>query len=395
MLASSFSIAAAVTTMTSLVIGVTQGAFSTSSTNYASPISPLVVGIGPNASLTLRQVPASAAHTVQRFYVQVTNPPGTGKSLTFGVNVNGSNVATITISDSATSGSWSGSASINAGDLVCLACTPSGTPAAPGIVYWGWDQVATGASYNVYGYAGGVGASNTFYGLPYGHGTSNTTEGNGTGIVPCSGTIRRLRAATTAGISNNIVVTLRKNGVDTALSVTITGTSFVADLSDTFTVSAGDALTVKAVAGATAATVGVRWSYEFVPDTIGDWYILHNPSSTTNNTSVTYEALGYGNGGWSISSKNMVVPFSFDIKNFFCASSSAPGAAASGKKYVYGVAKNSVATTAIATLLETATTANTTGVTASFSQGELISMINTPTSSPTVTNIRSGFLCRC
>jgi hypothetical protein len=66
------------------------------------------------------------------FYIQLSAAPGSGKSYTFTLRINGVDTAcAITISNFATTGSYTGAAvSVNEGDDVTLRSTPSGTPTA-------------------------------------------------------------------------------------------------------------------------------------------------------------------------------------------------------------------------------------------------------------------------
>ncbi len=84
------------------------------------------------------------------------------------------------------------------------------------------------------------------------------------------GTIRNLRVqVATAGVgSQTVTYTIRKNGVDTALLTTInnTSTGLVSDLADTFTVVAGDLLSLKITkaAGVTSGQLQVIATVELV-----------------------------------------------------------------------------------------------------------------------------------
>lgn len=76
--------------------------------------------------------------------------------------------------------------------------------------------------------------------------------------IPVSGTLRNMRVASYLAPSSGetYTVTLRQNGSDTALTTTISGTAQLAtDLTHTVSVSAGDYITIKCVASASATTI--------------------------------------------------------------------------------------------------------------------------------------------
>lgn len=112
--------------------------------------------------------------------------------------------------------------------------------------------------------AGGLGAATVYLGSV---GVSVSSTEYPLSIVRRSGTVRTLYCylATAPGGSDTVVFTVRKNGSDTALggaACTITGAGQTCnDTSNTFTVVAGDRLSVKAVSSATTAA-GAACTFE-------------------------------------------------------------------------------------------------------------------------------------
>ena len=84
--------------------------------------------------------------------------------------------------------------------------------------------------------------------------------------MPFNYILRRLFVESTVapGASQTYVVTVRVNGADKAITVTLSGASQVtgSDLTNTFTGSAGDMVTLKAVASAGAATCSLSAGLE-------------------------------------------------------------------------------------------------------------------------------------
>lgn len=91
----------------------------------------------------------------------------------------------------------------------------------------------------------------------YGPGQASTTQGRAIFVSNRAGVVRKLYAAVDVapGSGKNIVCTLVKNGVDTALTCTISGTGKTAsDIVHDVTVAAGDLLELKAVSDSGATT---------------------------------------------------------------------------------------------------------------------------------------------
>lgn len=124
-----------------------------------------------------------------------------------------------------------------------------------------------------------------------------TTEREVQSVAPCAGTIRDLRVQlfSDPGAGNSITVTLRVNGANTALTVTISDTTrYGEDLTHDVSVSAGDLLCYSVVptSGPTDETQ-VRWSaiYE---GSGNDIPILGSQSAAVNSDAFTG---GYGHQG--------------------------------------------------------------------------------------------------
>lgn len=89
-----------------------------------------------------------------------------------------------------------------------------------------------------------------------GDSAAETVEGEAQMIVPKAGTVKNLYVhGTENGLDGNLVITVRKNGVDTALTITLGATVTTgSDTSNSFSVVAGDLLSIEF--DATAASTG-------------------------------------------------------------------------------------------------------------------------------------------
>lgn len=114
-------------------------------------------------------------------------------------------------------------------------------------------------SYNT----GTIAASTTNY-LAIGGGTAgaNATEANRQNIISTGGTLRNLYIATSTSqpAGGSLAFTLRKNGSDTGIVVTIAASTAAGTFSDTtnsVNVAPGDLLSLKAVNGSSSASAAI------------------------------------------------------------------------------------------------------------------------------------------
>lgn len=88
-------------------------------------------------------------------------------------------------------------------------------------------------------------------------------ESNATTIIPLNCTISNLyvNLSTPAGLQNSYTFTIRKNGVDTTISVPISGINTSGnDTSNTSTFNSGDTFTISSVPSGIPNNTEVRWS---------------------------------------------------------------------------------------------------------------------------------------
>lgn len=116
-----------------------------------------------------------------------------------------------------------------------------------------------------------AGASQTFYMAP-GYAGYNATENNVKTPLPAQGTLRALYVQTSSaqGAAGTQVYTLRKNGADTALTLTVgagAAAGTFSDVTHSVAVAAGDLLSVKVVNndGSNNGATTASWSVEFQP----------------------------------------------------------------------------------------------------------------------------------
>lgn len=125
-------------------------------------------------------------------------------------------------------------------------------------------------------------ANSTTYLSPSG----NAAAENGiNGVCSEPGIFKNLyvKQSVAPGASQTTIYTLRKNGVDTALTCTVSGAGTTAsDTTHTVAFAAGDTWSIKAVNSATAATTVPAGGITFQPDPIGNFLINSTPGTSMN-----------------------------------------------------------------------------------------------------------------
>lgn len=117
---------------------------------------------------------------------------------------------------------------------------------------------------------GTMGGAATRYVSPAGNANNETTEADAEIVMRGSGTIRNLYTyITTNTVTVNCVVTIRKNGADTAVTFTIgaSGTGAFSDTTHSFTYADGDTICISMVTSGGSGSLTFPWfSWELDPD---------------------------------------------------------------------------------------------------------------------------------
>jgi len=114
----------------------------------------------------------------------------------------------------------------------------------------------------VFGISGAVGSDVTVYPLP-GNGSASGTELKIPVARNCTAKNLYVKMATAPGGSVTDTITVRKNGADQSLTCSVSASNTTGnDTSNTFSVNAGDELSVKYVSGSGSAAANVVVSFE-------------------------------------------------------------------------------------------------------------------------------------
>ena len=204
--------------------------------------------------------------TMKNLYVKLDGSPGTSKNYVFTLMKNGvATGLTVTISDSSTTNNdTTNTASFSPGDEVSLRCVPNGTPTARR-ARWGITCVTTtDGNSNVFGGSDSSATNNYYQSISRSGGVYDISEEDRL-VVGQSAVLKNfyMKLSTAPGAGNSQTFTLRKNNVNTSLSITISDTDTSGnDLTNQITISDGDILSIKNTqSGSPASSLAHYWGF--------------------------------------------------------------------------------------------------------------------------------------
>lgn len=208
--------------------------------------------------------------------------------------------------------------------------------------------------------------------------------------VPGRITTLRLKLATPPTTGSHQIL-LRKNGVDTALTCTITSASSpsgTCSATGSISFAAGDYASLRLHPSGTPTLSTASHSAVFTPTTANDTILPGHGAGFNTSTTLAINGLALSSPpGTPANRRNNVFPDGGTIDKFYVATN-APGTPASGQSYAYTVDKNTVTQTLTCSIVEDATACNDT--THSFSitgasgttAGDDVQMQGAPTGTP-------------
>lgn len=323
---------------------------------------------------------------ISNLYVKIA-PQLTAGSYVFTLMVNGSATAlTCTISSGASTASdTSNPVNVSAGDLCEWRVVGSGADTL--------TQMATTAVFesNVARVAPLFCAhSNTTgaYFIPPNGVSVSTAEGFGTAVMPVAGDISYMTVQLTAAPGTGVTrtYTLRKNGVDTGLTVALGPTDTAGTVSSTVSFSPGDDVTIGLVnTGGTPATshagIGLTWN----PTVNGYFPMMSVANSAFATTGTRYiPVMGTAPGGTTTeTSVYALAPYDMVIDNMYAEISNAPTGATKSRTFTLRTG-GTTDTTLVAAIVDTAVDASdTNGAHAqSITANTLIAISEVPANTP-------------
>lgn len=239
--------------------------------------------------------------------------------------------------------------------------------------------------------------------LATGSASWNATEIARHMVVPHALTLDMLRVIVTTapGGAASWTVTIMKNGVATALTCTISGSSTSAqDLTHSVSFAAGDLISIQWTPASTPAASGtVYWTCR---QSATNLFSLQGMVLTTAASTIFCPPMNRAASSSTDALGQVVIPTAGTLKNLTFYTNSAPGASAS---WAVTVIKNGSASTLTCTLSgASAVLASDTADTVSVAAGDTISIQIAPTGSPTLniaafalsfspTNDGESFIC--
>lgn len=218
-------------------------------------------------------------------------------------------------------------------------------------------------------------ASTTQYLGPYGA-TFDNAEKRGAIPIPAAGTISNLTVCNRTSPTANATWTVNKNGVGSALTITVVAADAAGcyiDSTHSFSVAAGDYVGYAVVTGASTQTTYGTFSMTFVP-TSGTSTILGGSLSAAVSTTATYGTPGTGNPTTTQINNQLGMPIACTAGNLYVTQAVANGG---GVTTTFTLQKNGADTAVTGTVTSgsgTGAIALDTTHTASFAKGDLMDL---------------------
>lgn len=234
------------------------------SSNSGSSISPRYIGFQSGSSDTSDagrvDAPSPGAGTLSKFYFRTSAAPGSGTSYTTTLDKNGSaSGITATVSDTNTLASdTTNSTTIAAGDTLRYTITKSGSPATiiPRVTML-FVPTTSGESIFTQATPTVAGATTTYSSLTTDPTGFDTTESNVTKTLLGDGTLTKFYVKRLTAAGSTWTGTVRENGVNTALSLSVTNVTTVQSVTTNVTSGRGDYYTIGMVpSGSPSSYVG-------------------------------------------------------------------------------------------------------------------------------------------
>lgn len=358
-------------------------------------------GYPVDATETLRQAVICEDVTLTYVKFRLTTAPGSGNSRTITFRDDGSDTAaTVTISDTATEGEWTGSVSVSSGSLISYGITSTGTPTASGA--WGIETgYDTDGDYFLVPGKFVIGADTTNYINAWGAGTAAsagvTTATPQESIIASDATLLKNYVQTigNANIVGALATSVRLNNSSDNLTATLTGATVTASATGTIDLAPNDLIVMKMV-GSGGVDSGTSNLYTFClkiqPDTVGE--VLMGSGSTANpsTSAAAYDFSIGGVGGWNTNEVNRAgfFPEGLDIKKLYVKLAVAPN---TGKSRTFCLRDNGADTALTLTISDAATTGNDTTHTVTYSGVGKGDIATTPSGTPDASSeVKLGYV---
>ena len=385
------------------IIGGAYQSLPTSGTKYAclSGGGNIAISGAWQATLSSVQTYITTPGTISGLRIKLSDAPGASKSYIFNVQLNGADtLLTCTVSGTATTGSdLTNTIAVVAGDLVNLSCTASGTPTTS-YAQWASLFTSTNTAESLLLFLTGVETTSDGF-SPLSSSQFNGYDGvenNMRQVCPTAGTLKNLYirlSQNPGGGTKGYNFTVRKNGVNTLLTVTVSGTNTTGnDTTNAVTVIAGDVLTLSTGrVNSPSNAAQVSGGLTFVATVDGESIILGGTSDGLSASATEYvspQSSGL-NEVWfaTEAQRQQLISAASELKKLYVLLSGAPGA---GKSFTFTL-RDAGDTSLAVTISDTNTTGNNTSVSVIALAADSVSLQVVPTSTPAAYAAYWGLVC--
>jgi len=341
-------------------------------------------GYNGYSSLAWSKQLVSSNGKISQWNLKLEDAPGANKSWTFTIATQaGDTAAVVTISGTATTGSWAGVLNVAAGDLIWIRADPSATPTSTTMSCTALWQPQTA---HKQWWCGGAGI------LAGGYqeiGTGNwawSAEADAQCRAPCAGVMSNLRVNldTSPGVGKTRVIATRKNGSTTGMSVSITGNTDKTGLDavNTLTVAEGDLISIYTTLTSGGNNSAQYVTCDFVATTADRLaFVCGGENQGLNTGAARYAAITSSNVYVGTAEKYFRnrAP-AMTLKRFFVYLNASPGA---GKSYKFEICVNGTPSALTITIADAATSGAVTAD-VSVTDGQTLSVLETPSGTPTL-----------
>lgn len=361
--------------------GGSQTAPSTTVLNFGSVVQ---AGRGFLTTESSAEQVCSVAGLIHSFRINLTTAPGVGKQWTFTVRKNGADTALqIVVSGTGKTGFIATAVTVAAGDRFAISIQPSGTPTLPGNISWASSFDSTnvrespllsctfGTTMNVSNASNSVSVQGT--------NTSTTAPTNVDGIVPVAGSITGFRVRFPAAVAaGSWSVLLVKNGVDTALTATVTGGAQVATASGSaVAVVAGDLIRFRVPGSTTPVAQSFSVGATFAPTVDGNSFVVGGQLSLSNSSSLFYWNGASPDAGNATALNRNVMSNACALTAWYAQAKTTP---VGGDSWTYNLLVNEVQVATVATTL--ANVVSSTGLNIAVADADRVEMGHVPAGAP-------------
>ncbi|WP_337186571.1 hypothetical protein [Phenylobacterium sp.] len=364
---------------TPLFIGLVPNAIVNNANRFMAP-----VGSASGSSTAIPRVPICEAGTLSRLKVRLgTELSGGGQYVFTLMKNNAAESMAVTL----TSGEQSETDTVNTvavgeGDDIMIRCTPTSTPTTQANVQLGmvFEATAPGKGIIVAFHA----ASGAALFMALGGLGSDNAEGDVQVIAPTSGTISKIRARrnTAPGGIEEVTYTLRVNGVDSALSCTISGSDTQDSGAASVAIAAGDLLSIGVtISDLPASSVG-GVSLDWAPTVDGESLFFGTGNTGLSNAAARYMQVAGVAGRDTEADAQGVAPIAFTARALRARTVTAPG---SGKSWTYALRKSGASQDLTCTIADAATSAADATHSVAVAEDDLVNILIAPTATPTAT----------